>query len=74
MTKPTRIPIDSRFGVGSLEVTRITVRSVVVEASGNGVFLSSSVSEGGTGSLNGLTFRVKELGDDKAVLDFFPKA
>ncbi|MFB7494492.1 hypothetical protein ACFC09_07255 [Streptomyces sp. NPDC056161] len=71
--QPTRIPVDDRFGVGSLEVTSITARSVVVQASGGGVFLSTSVGEGGTGSLNGLSFRVAELHDGQAVLDFFPK-
>ncbi|PNE38417.1 MULTISPECIES: hypothetical protein [Streptomyces] len=74
MTKPpTRIPVDSRFGVLSLEVTSITARSVVVRAAGHGVFLSTSVGEGGTGSLNGLGFRVVELRAGRAVLDFFPK-
>ncbi|MFF4755698.1 hypothetical protein ACWD5R_35015 [Streptomyces sp. NPDC002514] len=71
--QPTRIPVDDRFGVGSLEVTSITARSVVIQASGSGVFLSTSVGEGGTGSLNELGFRVAELHEGQAVLDFFPK-
>ncbi|MFJ8788549.1 hypothetical protein [Streptomyces sp. NPDC102462] len=71
--QPTRIPVDDRFGVGSLEVTSVTARSVVVRASGGGTFLSTSVGEGGTGSLNGLGFRVTELRDGRAVLDFFPQ-
>ncbi|MGW3952247.1 hypothetical protein ACWEKM_15270 [Streptomyces sp. NPDC004752] len=71
--QPTRVPVDDRFGVGSLEVTSITARSVVVQASGDGMFLSTSVGEGGTGSLNGLGFRVADLRDGQAVLDFFPK-
>ncbi|MFJ9818557.1 hypothetical protein ACIRU3_25520 [Streptomyces sp. NPDC101151] len=74
MTKqPTSIPVDVRFGVGSLEVTSITASSVVVQASGNGVFLATSVSKGGISSLNGLSFRVAELHDGKVVLDLFPK-
>ncbi|WP_369394296.1 hypothetical protein AB5J72_47175 [Streptomyces sp. CG1] len=74
MTKePTRIPVEARFGVGSLEVTSITANSVVVQASGDGMFLSTSVSEGGTGSLNGLSFRVTDVREGQAVLDFFPK-
>ncbi|QHA02648.1 hypothetical protein GQF42_04510 [Streptomyces broussonetiae] len=73
MTKqPTRIPVDSRFGIGSLEVTSTSARSVVVQASGRGMFLTTSVGEGGTGSLNGLSFRVAQVGDGKTVLDFFP--
>ncbi|KUN09198.1 hypothetical protein AQI95_04950 [Streptomyces yokosukanensis] len=71
--EPTRIPVEGRFGVGSLEVTSVTAHSVVVQASGSGVFLSTSVSEGGTGSLNGLSFRATEVRDGHAVLDFFPK-
>lgn len=71
--QPTRVPVDDRFGVGSLEVTSVTARSVVVRASGDGTFLSTSVGEGGTGSLNGLGFRVTELRDGRAVLDFFPQ-
>ncbi|MFF0223701.1 hypothetical protein [Streptomyces sp. NPDC004629] len=70
--QPTRIPVDDRFGVGSLEVTSVTARSVVVRASGDGTFLSTSVGEGGTGSLNGLGFHVAELRDGHAVLDIFP--
>ncbi|MEU8973428.1 hypothetical protein AB0D11_29910 [Streptomyces monashensis] len=71
--QPTRIPVDARFGVGSLEVTDITARSVVVQASGNGRFMASAVGEGGTGSLNGLGFRVEDVHDGQAVLDFFPQ-
>ncbi|WEO99491.2 hypothetical protein A6P39_038645 [Streptomyces sp. FXJ1.172] len=70
--EPTRIPVDSRFGVGSLEVTGVRARSVVVQASGNGAFLTTSVGEGGTGSMNGLSFRVAEVRGGTAVLDFFP--
>ncbi|MER6525791.1 hypothetical protein [Streptomyces sp. NPDC001508] len=71
--QPTRIPVDDRFGVGSLEVTSVTARSVVLRAFGDGTFLSTSVGEGGTGGLNGLGFRVVELREGRAVLDFFPK-
>ncbi|KOV67558.1 hypothetical protein [Streptomyces sp. MMG1121] len=71
--QPTRIAVDSRFGVGSLEVTGITARSVVVQASGTGTFLASSVSEGSIGRVNGLGFRVERVRDGHAVLDFFPK-
>ncbi|MFJ5837471.1 hypothetical protein ACIQGO_11990 [Streptomyces shenzhenensis] len=70
--QPTRIPVDARFGVDALEVTRITARSVVVQASGDGVFLSTSVGEGGTGNVNGLGFQVTDLHDGQAVLDLFP--
>ncbi|MER5546786.1 hypothetical protein [Streptomyces sp. NPDC002589] len=59
--------------MGSLEVTSITASSVVVQASGEGVFLFTSMSEGGTGSLNGLRFRVVDVHDGQAVLDLSPK-
>lgn len=73
VTKPTRIPVDSRFGVGALHITSISARSVVVRASGSGISLATSVGEGGTGTLNGLSFRVKEVSGTQAVLDFFPQ-
>jgi hypothetical protein len=67
------IKIDSRLGVSDLEVTKVTEDAVVLQSSGSGVFLSTSVGEGGTGGLNSLGFRVKSLKGGRAVLEFFPK-
>ncbi|MGA4842191.1 hypothetical protein [Streptomyces sp. G45] len=74
MSKPTVIPIDSRFRVGELTVAAITRDSVVVEAVGvgGGPFLSTTMSEGGTGQLNRVAFRVLSLGGGTAVLSIHP--
>ena len=74
VSKPLSIKVDSRFGVGDLRVTKVTDDTVVLQSSGAGTFLSSSVGEGGTGGLNGLGFRVKSLEGGTAVLEFFPRA
>lgn len=71
---PLSIEVDSRFGVGDLRVTEVTDDSVVLQSSGAGTHLSSSIGEGGTGGLNGLGFRVKSLKGGTAVLEFFPRA
>jgi hypothetical protein len=68
------IKVDSRFGVSNLRVTKVTEDAVMLQSSGSGVFLSTSVGEGGTGGLNSLGFRVKSLKGGKAVLEFFPKS
>ncbi|MCZ4509274.1 hypothetical protein O3Q52_13900 [Streptomyces sp. ActVer] len=74
VSKPMTIKVDSRFGVSNLRVTKVTEDAVMVQSSGSGVFLSTSVGEGGTGGLNSLGFRVKSLKDGRAVLEFFPKS
>jgi hypothetical protein len=74
VSQPVSIRFDSRFGVGDLRVTQITDDTVVLQSSGGGAFLVSSVGEGGTGSLNALGFRVKSLQGGTAVLEFFPRA
>ncbi|MDQ1031761.1 hypothetical protein QF035_009343 [Streptomyces umbrinus] len=71
--KPMTIKVDSRFGVSNLRVTKVTEDAVMLQSSGSGVFLSTSVGEGGTGGLNSLGFRVKSLKGGSAVLEFFPK-
>lgn len=71
LSKPTAIPVDSRFGLGTLRVTKITADSVVLQSSGAGTFMRTSLSEGGTGVQNGLGFRVKSLDGGTAVLEFF---
>lgn len=73
VSKPMTIKVDSRFGVSNLEVTKVTEDAVMLQSSGSGVFLSTSVGEGGTGGLNSLGFRVKSLKGGEAVLEFFPK-
>ncbi|MEV2189607.1 hypothetical protein AB0I02_01200 [Streptomyces phaeochromogenes] len=73
VSKPMTIKIDSRLGVSDLEVTKVTEDAVMLQSSGSGVFLSTSVGEGGTGGLNSLGFRVKSLKGGRAVLEFFPK-
>jgi hypothetical protein len=74
VSKPMTIKVDSRFGVSNLRVTKVTEDAVMLQSSGSGVFLSTSVGEGGTGGLNSLGFRVKSLKGGKAVLEFFPKS
>ncbi|MEU9954387.1 hypothetical protein [Streptomyces sp. NPDC050982] len=74
VSKPMTIKVDSRFGVSNLRVTKVTEDAVMLQSSGSGVFLSTSVGEGGTGGLNRLGFRVKSLKGGKAVLEFFPKS
>ncbi|MEI5520280.1 hypothetical protein WB401_17595 [Streptomyces brasiliscabiei] len=74
VSKPLSIEVDSKFGVGELRVTEVTDDTVVLQSSGAGTFLSSSIGEGGTGGLNGLGFRVKSLEGGTAVLEFFPRA
>ncbi|QFQ95487.1 hypothetical protein F9278_04005 [Streptomyces phaeolivaceus] len=74
VSKPLSIDVDSRFGVGELRVTKVTDDTVVLQSSGAGTFLSSSLGEGGTGGLNGLGFRVESLEGGTAVLEFFPRA
>ncbi|MFM9578693.1 hypothetical protein [Streptomyces caniscabiei] len=70
---PLSIEVDSRFGVGDLRVAEVTDDTVVLQSSGAGTHLSSSIGEGGTGGLNGLGFRVKSLKAGTAVLEFFPR-
>ncbi|WP_060885707.1 hypothetical protein [Streptomyces caniscabiei] len=70
---PLSIEVDSRFGVGDLRVAEVTDDTVVLQSSGAGTHLSSSIGEGGTGGLNGLGFRVKSLKGGTAVLEFFPR-
>jgi hypothetical protein len=74
VSRPMTIKIDSRLGVSDLRITKITDDIVVLQSSGAGTFLSSSVGEGSTGGLNGLGFRVKSLDGGTAVLEFFPRA
>ncbi|UUU35926.1 hypothetical protein JIX56_42240 [Streptomyces sp. CA-210063] len=74
VSKPLSIKVDSRFGVSDLRVTKVTADTVVLQSSGAGTFLSSSIGEGGTGGLNGLGFRVTSLEGGTAVLEFFPRA
>ncbi|MBZ3901839.1 hypothetical protein [Streptomyces griseiscabiei] len=74
VSKPRSIEVDGKFGVGELRVTKVTDDTVVLQSSGAGTFLSSSIGEGGTGGLNGLGFRVKSLEGGTAVLEFFPRA
>lgn len=71
LSKPTAIPVDSRFGLGTLRVTKITANSVVLQSSGAGTFMSTSLTEGSTGVQNGLGFRVKSLDGGTTVLEFF---
>ncbi|MCT9084633.1 hypothetical protein [Streptomyces fulvoviolaceus] len=71
LSKPTAIEVDSRFGVGDLRVTKITADSVVLESSGAGTFMKTSLAEGTTGVQNGLGFRLKSLDGGTAVLEFF---
>jgi hypothetical protein len=71
LSKPTVIPVDSRFGLGTLRVTKITADSVVLQSSGAGTFMRTSLTEGSTGVQNGLGFRVKSLDGGTAVLEFF---
>ncbi|MFG2343361.1 hypothetical protein [Streptomyces phaeochromogenes] len=73
VSKPMTIKVDSRLGVSDLEITKVTEDAVVLQSAGSGVFLSTSVGEGGTGGLNSLGFRVKSLKGGRAVLEFFPK-
>ncbi|WP_326761583.1 hypothetical protein OHB35_43785 [Streptomyces phaeochromogenes] len=73
VSKPMTIKVDSRLGVSNLEITKITEDAVILQSAGSGVFLSTSVGEGGTGGLNSLGFRVKSLKGGRAVLEFFPK-
>ncbi|MCX4884241.1 hypothetical protein [Streptomyces sp. NBC_00847] len=73
VSKPMTIKIDGRLGVSDLRITQITDDAVVLQSSGSGMFLSTSVGEGGTGGLNELGFRVKSLHEGTAVLEFFPK-
>ncbi|ANS65045.1 hypothetical protein SLINC_2821 [Streptomyces lincolnensis] len=71
VSKPTRVKVDSRFRVPNLRVTKITADTVVVESSGPGTFLRTSLAEGGTGIQNGIGFRLKSLENGTAVLEFF---
>ncbi|WLW55318.1 hypothetical protein [Streptomyces sp. YU58] len=71
VSKPTSVKVDSRFRVPNLRVTKITADTVVVESSGPGTFLRTSLGEGGTGIQNGLGFRLKSLENGTAVLEFF---
>ncbi|MFI9172852.1 hypothetical protein [Streptomyces lincolnensis] len=71
VSKPTRVKVDSRFRVPNLRVTKITADTVVVESSGPGTFLRTSLAEGGTGIQNGIGFRLKSLESGTAVLEFF---
>jgi hypothetical protein len=71
LSKPTAIKVDSRFGVSDLRVTEITADSVVLQSSGAGTFLSTSLGVGGTGIQNKLGFRLKSLDGGTAVLEFF---
>jgi len=72
LSKPTAIEVDSRFGVPGLRVTKITADSVVLESSGAGTFMETSLADGTTGVQNGLGFRLKSLDGGTAVLEFFP--
>jgi hypothetical protein len=71
VSKPTRVKVDSRFRVPNLRVTKITADTVVVESSGPGTVLRTSLAEGGTGIQNGIGFRLKSLEGGTAVLEFF---
>ncbi|MDQ0761985.1 hypothetical protein [Streptomyces canus] len=73
VSKPMTIKTDSRLGVSDLRITQITDDAVVLQSSGSGMFLSTSVGEGGTGGLNELGFRVKSLDGGTAVLEFYPR-
>ncbi|WP_405866183.1 MULTISPECIES: hypothetical protein [unclassified Streptomyces] len=72
VSKPMTIKIDSRLGVSDLRITQIRDDAVVLQSSGPGTFLSTSVGAGSTGGLNDLHFRVKSLDGGTAVLQFFP--
>ncbi|MGW0707497.1 hypothetical protein ACWD4G_16300 [Streptomyces sp. NPDC002643] len=74
VSEPMTVRMDGRLGVSDLRITKITEDTVVLQSSGAGTFLSSSVGEGSTGGLNGLGFRVKSLRGGTAVLEFFPRA
>jgi hypothetical protein len=73
LSKPTRIAVDSRFGVSELSVTRITSGAVALEGTGGGGAGAFVIGPGGTGGMNSLSFRVESITDGTAVLTFFPK-
>ncbi|GHA90880.1 hypothetical protein GCM10010512_23110 [Streptomyces thermoviolaceus subsp. thermoviolaceus] len=73
VTAPTRIPLDDRLGVDTLRISRTSADTLLLQASGPGTQLATSVGEGGTGVLNGLGFRVKDLDGTRAVVVLFPR-
>jgi hypothetical protein len=72
VSKPTTIPVDSRFGFGTFKITHIGADGVTVEAHSGGTNLESGVSPGGTAGLNGLLVRVKSVTGHTAVLSITP--
>ncbi|GHF56156.1 hypothetical protein [Streptomyces thermodiastaticus] len=72
VTAPTRIPLDDRLGLDTLHISRTSADTLLLRASGPGTQLATSVGEGGTGVLNGLGFRVKDLSGTRAVVVLFP--
>jgi hypothetical protein len=72
VSKPTDIPVDSRFGFSTFAITHIGADGVTVEAEGGGTHLRSGVSPGGTASLNGLSIRVRSVSGHTARLSISP--
>jgi hypothetical protein len=72
VSKPTNIPVDSRFGISKLSITRITPDSVSMTATGPGISMAAQTGPGGICSLNGLTVRVKAIAHGTAVLVLSP--
>ncbi|MFF2846774.1 hypothetical protein ACFVT5_10615 [Streptomyces sp. NPDC058001] len=69
----THIEVDPRFGVGGIRIVDIGPTGLALEATGTaGLYLGTAVSEGGTGSLNQLGFKVVSISGRKAVLDIHP--
>lgn len=68
VSESDEIPIDPSFGIDNFTVAEIGPDMVVIEGTGAGAYVRTSVGTQGRSTLNGITVQILAIDGDQAVL------